>query len=279
MKRIRIGDTGSPLTNGRLARAALAIPEMLVELEEAEYNFGTTPCYPGHKARAVGIGDWLKVHLFNSGFTFSSIACCWELDSNVFANLTVESRVGLGQQSQVIGHHGKYAKPNSVDDLDHVHVIAHSFGPYWWAEPGAGNVARIQDSWIEAGRVGLMCSCGNGPDGQRMDGIGSKFEIDFEKSPSAGGDIGNRPVGIWCRSGTTRIFDVDVDVRGSKDCTLAAGLAMIPGDWPGATLKEFPYDWPFVDTLDFRAKIEPNGTPVFGEIIHQMGTLNGKRVA
>lgn len=279
MRRIRIGDTGNPTSNGQLARAALAIPEMTVELEEAEYNFGTTPCFPAHKARAIGIGDWSKVNLYNSGTGFSAIACCWELDSNVFANLTVESRVGQGQQSQTIGHHGKQARINSVDELDHVHVIGHSFACYWWAEPGNGNVARIRDSLIDVGRIGIMASCGNGPDGQRLDVISTKINCDFEKYPGAGGDIGARPVGIWCRTGTTRIFDVDVDVRGSQDCTLVAGLALIPGDWPGSTVKEFPYDWPFVSTLNLRTNMHPNGTPLSYDILHQIGTLNGKRPA
>lgn len=275
-KTYRVEDTGNPINNALVARAYLQTPGVIVEQCEAEYEWTPEPCFLGKDTIWLGIGDREKIINYNRGWQFSNQGCCWELDSNRIENVKLWSRVLLGQQAQTVGHHGKNSKGDSNDVLRFVHAIGGSFCAYWWGNPGAkGNRCRFERCLFEAGRVGLLLMTGNGLAGQVADVIDSEFNIDWSAFPGAGGDIGSRPVGIWCRSGTTTAFRNKIRVKAHADCTLAAGVAMIAGNWDGSFPVDYKgFNWPLFNGYENDCQVNPNGCPRWGDLAQDIGILN-----
>jgi hypothetical protein len=245
-----------------------------------EYQVGTEITRIGKGAVIKGSG-MDKTRLVNTGFKVSAQGCAWEGNDALLEDICFESRVGKGEQSQVIGWQHNYgsgppSKMHTTLRLNRFWGLGRTFGLYAWSARGdttkPPNTVIAHDSTFEAGQFAVMAGGGSGPDAQVFYLYGCRIIVDFDRLIGAGGDQGLNACGVAAQGGRVIMYGGSIRVKGSAKSERAVGVwaTKFPAT-PPAPKPDWPYKFPYLELHNVDCKVDGNGCP--GPVFDAIGDV------
>jgi hypothetical protein len=241
--------------------------DSITKFGPGEYQLGTEVLRLGKNAIVKGSGRD-KTRLVNTGYRHSAEGCNFEANDCTLEDICLESRVGVGNQSQVFGWQNNYgsgpqANTNTVARIYRSHLLGRTFACYAWSSRGdttkPPNTIYAYETRIEAGQYGVSGGGGSGPDAQLIYLFNCDVVIDFERLRGAGGDQNLHSVGLWAQGGKIVMYGGTITIKGHKDSPKARG-AWLARPWAKPD-EAWPYQWPSMELYNVTCRVTPNGSP------------------
>lgn len=229
----------------------------------------------GNVAKISGQGMMVS-RLVNTGYKVSAQGCAWEGNNALIEDICFESRVGQGEQSQVIGWQNNYLSsqpdnPNAADQskcgtlltLNRFWGLGRTFTLYSWSARGTTplpNRVKAHASRFEAGQFPILAGGGSGADAQYFDLFDCLSIADFDRLIGAGGDQGMNACGVGAQGGRVRMYGGQIRVKGGVNAERAVGIwaTKFPAT-PPAPKPPWPYPFPVMLICDVDCKVDGNG--------------------
>ena len=267
----------TPQSLGALFRSAVSDSRALdrvVTLGPGIFDFGPFPAMvAGHRLIVRGAGRDATV-LVGHGETHSSFACAIECTARdvTFEDLTLQSDVGAGAQSCVVGYASSRTVEGASLTIRRCRVLGSMFGVYSWIAPR--HRILLEDSEIAAGRfVCAPAMSGAGADSTYLTirrcvirGDASLRQIaDDAPPPNVTGDdeTYSTVYGIYFRGGTVKVYDSLFDLKRDSHMHAVLGVGFPSNAAAGSKLS----------LVNCVFEIEPNGALRAADIETQLPSV------